>query len=423
MSRVRRLVVVSLDGMRPEAYRHPQNVGLKMPNLEELVAAGASADAVESIYPSTTYPAHATLATGVPPRVHGIYCHLASLDPTERARPWHWFARAIRVPAIWSVARATGLRTAAIGWPVSAGATIDFNVPEIWDPAAPNPLADFQTAARHSTPGLFEELLRELRPALEKASQDVLRTEAALYVWRKYRPNLMLLHLMEYDDAAHSHGPLAPEARAALERADALLGRLRDALSDARDAVVVVLSDHGFVPVQKDAAPLVALAQEGLFEKRNSEWELKRLGAVHAGGSFALYWLEEPGKDDRHALTRAVERLQKSGAVAEVVDRERLEELGADPDAEMILDAAPGYFFSDRFEGPLVETCAAERGTHGHLPTRAGLEAGFVAAGEGVARGKNLGLLTLMQVGRTLMELLGLPADVLATDEAALDLG
>ncbi len=78
-----RLAVLSVDGMRPDFYRRPQEFGLKIPNLLELVKSGASADAVESIYPTTTYPAHATLVTGVPPSVHGIYSHLASLDPTE----------------------------------------------------------------------------------------------------------------------------------------------------------------------------------------------------------------------------------------------------------------------------------------------------------------------------------------------------
>ena len=130
-----RLAVLSVDGMRPDFYRRPQEFGLKIPNLLELVKSGASADAVESIYPTTTYPAHATLVTGVPPSVHGIYSHLASLDPTEKARPWCWFASALRVPAVWDVVRATGRKAAAISWPVSAGAAIDYNIPEIWDPA------------------------------------------------------------------------------------------------------------------------------------------------------------------------------------------------------------------------------------------------------------------------------------------------
>ena len=86
-----RLVLLSVDGLRPDIYRAPESRH-RFPNLTALEKAGASAEAVETIYPSTTYPAHATIVTGLPPRVHGIYSHLASLDPTEKARPWCWFA-------------------------------------------------------------------------------------------------------------------------------------------------------------------------------------------------------------------------------------------------------------------------------------------------------------------------------------------
>ena len=418
------LIVISLDGVRADLCRRTEESGLRLPNLRDLMATGASAEAVETIYPSTTYPAHATLVTGVPPRIHGIYSHLASLDPTERARPWHWFAQPIRVPALWNVARAVGIRTASVGWPVSAGAPIDYNVPEIWNAALPNPLEDLETVARHATPGLFEELEKELAPIMPSAAPDQLRLEAALSIWRRYCPDLMLLHLVEYDHAAHSHGPLSREALGALERSDAHIGRFREVAEDRGSVDFVVLSDHGFVAVDKEAAPLVALGEEGLFVKVNeSSWELRRLGAVHGGGSFALYWLEKPSSEDRRALDRAVDRVKQTGAVAEIVDRARLEKLSADPDAEMILDAAPGYYFSDRFDGPLVRHGAKDRGTHGHLPTREGLEALFIAAGPGVARGKNLGRLTLVQVARALIDLAGLPPETLAPDVAPVDLG
>ena len=58
-----KLILLSLDGLRPEIYRAPA-ARHRFPNLAALEQAGASAEAVESIYPSTTYPAHATLVTG-----------------------------------------------------------------------------------------------------------------------------------------------------------------------------------------------------------------------------------------------------------------------------------------------------------------------------------------------------------------------
>ena len=161
MTPPRRLVLLSVDGLRPDIYRAPES-SHRFPNLAALEKAGASAEAVETIYPSTTYPAHATIVTGLPPRAHGIYSHLASLDPTEKARPWCWFAPVCRAPALWNVARASGRKTAALSWPVSAGAAIDHNIPEIWNPAVADPHRDFDTPARHSTPGLFAEVAQTL---------------------------------------------------------------------------------------------------------------------------------------------------------------------------------------------------------------------------------------------------------------------
>jgi predicted AlkP superfamily pyrophosphatase or phosphodiesterase len=414
------LIVVSVDGMRADALRAPQS--RRIPRVMELMAGGASCEGVERVYPSTTYPAHATLVTGVEPRAHGIYSHLASLDPTASARPWHWFARAIRVPTLWTAARATGRKTAAVGWPVSAGASMDYNLPEIWDPAAAEPLQDVRTVARYSTPGLYEELMKALAPLMEGASPDRLRCEGALYLWKRFRPDLLLLHLIEYDHHAHQSGPFSEQAAAALERTDAEIALLRD-FTRERHATFVVLSDHGFIPVEKEAAPLAVMAEEGLFGAgKNGAWELDRLGAVHAGGSLALYWLEAPNAANRRALARSLQRLKDSGALGEIVDRGRLESLGADPDAEMILEAAPGFYFSGRMDGPVIGEGTADGGTHGNLPSVKGLEAAFVAAGEGIAPGKKLGRSTLAQVGSTLMDLMGLPVETLAADASPFDL-
>jgi predicted AlkP superfamily pyrophosphatase or phosphodiesterase len=418
-----RLIVLSVDGMHPDFYRRAKDFDVKIPNILGLVESGASADAVESVYPSTTYPAHATLVTGVPPRVHGIYSHLASLDPTETARPWHWFAQALDVPALWTVARVEGLKTAAISWPVSAGAPIDYNMPEIWDPGAANPHEDFKTVAQHSTPGLYEELFKVLGPVLGRVKPDRLRAEAALYLLKRRRPELLLVHFVEYDYQSHSCGPTSREALDALQETDVEIGRLREAWGDEVGVTIVVLSDHGFVPVEKEVAPLVILSEEGLFGlKAHGKPELRRLGAVQAGGSFALYWLEEPSAEDRRALDRAVNRLRKTGAVSEVVARPKLESLAADPDAELMLEASTGYCFSDRFRGPGVQKTTTDHGTHGHLPSRAGLEASFVIAGPGVTPHRNLGRVKLTDVAPTLARRMGLPPGMLASETEPLQL-
>jgi predicted AlkP superfamily pyrophosphatase or phosphodiesterase len=384
---------------------------------------GASAEAVETIYPSTTYPAHATIVTGLPPRAHGIYSHLASLDPTEKARPWCWFAQALRAPALWDVARASGRRIAALSWPVSAGAAIHHNIPEIWNPALPDPNLDYETPAQHSTPGLFAEVARVLMPMLGKADPDQIRGEAAIYLWNHYRPDLLLVHFIWYDSKAHAFGPASPEALTALESAEQAIGKIRDAISSDPATTLVVLSDHGFVPVEKEAAPLVVLAQHGLFTRgADGTLALRRLGAVSAGGSLAAYWLEEPSADDRRRLAAALDLLCTTGAVQEIVDRRQLEALGADPDAELMIEAAPGFCFSDRLEGPVVSGSPEDRGTHGYFPSRSGMEATFIAVGREIAPGESLGRISLMQIAPTLAQVMGLPADILASREKPLAL-
>ena len=373
---------------------------------------------METIYPSTTYPAHATIVTGLPPRAHGIYSHLASLDPTEKHRPWCWFAPVLKAPTLWDVARASGRKTAALSWPVSVGAAIDHNIPEIWNPAVADPHRDFETPARHSTPGLFAEAAKLLMPMLGKADPDQLRGEAACYLWNHYRPDLLMVHFVWYDSQAHAFGPASPEALTALESADQAIGKIRDAISSDPATTLVVLSDHGFVPVEKEAAPLVAFAEHGLFARgADGSLALRRLGAVSAGGSLAVYWLDEPSADDRRRLAKAVDRLRETGAVQKIVDRAQLEALEADPDAELMIEAAPGFAFSDRLEGPVLSDSAKDRGTHGYLPSHPGMEAMFIAVGRDIAPGKDLGRISLKQIAPTLARVMGLPADILASAE------
>jgi hypothetical protein len=177
------------------------------------------------------------------------------------------------------------------------------------------------------------------------------------------------------------------------------------------------------VPVEKEAAPLVVLADYGLFPRgADGSLVLRRLGAVNAGGSFALYWLEEPTADDRRRLAQAVGTLLATGAVQEVVDRAKLDALEADPDAELMLEAVPGVTFCDRTEGPVLGDSLKDRGTHGYLPTRSGLEATFIAVGREITAGKNLGHISLRQIAPTLASLMGLPVDISAPEQKPIEL-
>ena len=105
-----------------------------------------------------------------------------------------------------------------------------------------------------------------------------------------------------------------------------------------------------------------------------------------------------------------------------MLDRDRLKVLGADPDAELMLDANPGCYFSDRHAGSIVQESAKDRGTHGHLPSVAGMEAGFVAAGPEIEPGKDLGRIGLARVAPTLMNQMQITKGILASEAEPLAL-
>ena len=122
------VVLISIDGLRPEFYLDPR---WPAPMLRQLVARGAHAEGVQGVFPTVTYPSHTTIVTGVRPDRHGIHYN-SPFEPDGQTGRWFWEESLIRVPALWDLTRKAGLQTAALGWPVTVGAPIDRNVPEVW---------------------------------------------------------------------------------------------------------------------------------------------------------------------------------------------------------------------------------------------------------------------------------------------------
>jgi predicted AlkP superfamily pyrophosphatase or phosphodiesterase len=82
----RHVVLISLDGLRPEFYLDP---AYPAPTLRALAAAGSQARRAEPVFPPGTYPTHATIVTGVRPSRHGILFNgILETDDAARCRRW-----------------------------------------------------------------------------------------------------------------------------------------------------------------------------------------------------------------------------------------------------------------------------------------------------------------------------------------------
>jgi predicted AlkP superfamily pyrophosphatase or phosphodiesterase len=406
-------VLISVDGLMPAAYARPDELGLAVPNLRRLAANGAAARGVVGVLPSVTYPSHTTLITGVPPRLHGILYN-TYFDPlAESNDAWLWYAREIRVPTLVSAARSRGRTVGAVSWPVSVGLDADYLVPEFWRSGSTH-ASDLELLRALSTPGLVDAIEAFRGRSLTWPATDADRADMALTILRTFRPGLLLLHLFEVDKYEHTFGPGSREARAAIERSDAEVGRLLAAIEElgiADRTLVAVVSDHGFVEVSRIVRPNALLAENGLLEVDDKGKVRSWKAYFHShGGTASLQLADRSDESTRRKVRELFEaKLRESGSgLAGMLDGPRIAELGGDPAAaELWLEAADGFSISRTPTGGWFGD-PVDRGYHGHAPDRPALHASLILAGPGVEPGRDLGVVKMTRIAPTIAAWLGL---------------
>ena len=405
-----RVVMISVDGLMPDYYQKADALGLRIPNLRRLMREGAWAR-VRGVLPSVTYPSHTTLITGVPPRVHGIGSN-TYFDPEERSSgAWHWYAAEVQVPTLVSAARARGLATGAVSWPVSVGRFADWNVPEFFRGSSTH-RSDLRLVDALSTPGLVSAAEAERGRPFAWPFTDAERTDLAVHVLKHHKPRLMLLHIFDVDHEEHEHGPMTPEAKRAVEESDANIGRVLaaiDAAGVAAETLVAIVSDHGFLPVAGSIRPNTMLREAGLLQVDEKGKITAWQAAFQSSGGTAALRVNEGAPRGTVERVRALlePRLaDPASGLREVLDTDAVRAIGGE-DAALVLNAREGFVFQNAAAGEwLGETTS--RGTHGHVPNRDELHASLILAGAGNARRGDLGVVRMTQIGPTLARALGL---------------
>jgi predicted AlkP superfamily pyrophosphatase or phosphodiesterase len=412
-----RALVISIDGLTPRHYREAAERGLRIPNLAKLIAEGASADGVVGVLPTLTYPSHVTLMTGVRPNEHGIVSNKI-FDPFEKADgAWYWFASDIRVPTLVSAARAKGLHTATISWPVAIGLESDFNMPEFWRGSSKHPF-DVRFLEQFSTPGLLTAVgAARGRPMQAFPDQrDADRADVACWVIENRAPELVMVHFFDLDFAEHDFGSMSPEALARLEETDRLLGRLLDSLAKSKhrdDTLVAIVSDHGFVPTSTTVKPNVWLASAGLVRLDAKGQVIDYRAIFHAEGGSASLQLRDGNDTAAVALVRellAPKLADPANGIERLLDEETVAKLGGT--GSLVLDARDGFEFSGSPRGEWKEP-SRRKANHGYAPLRDSIRAGLVIAGPGVAPG-NLGVVPMTSIAPTIARHLGIELSPLA---------
>jgi predicted AlkP superfamily pyrophosphatase or phosphodiesterase len=418
------VLMISIDGLKPEYITQADAHGMKIPYLRTLLREGTYAEGVVGIWPTVTYPSHTTLITGVWPAEHGIYNNM-EFDPLQHySGAWNWYAPLIRVPTLWTAARAGGLRTASVGWPVSAGATdVDWLIPEFWRSADPsggeNPEDRLLIAAVSRPATLLKELQAKAGEYMmgneTTIGGDETKTRYAVEILRRLKPGFMTLHLSSLDDAQHAHGPFSAEADADLEALDGMVKRLTKAAVEADpEAVVVVVSDHGFMTITHLVNVAIPFLQAGLVEATVNPatkavtvtaWKAEPWGA---GGMAAVMLKDANDKATEQQVKAMLDKLAAApeNGITQVLDREAMKQRGAFPDAAFLVVLKPGYYTGAATSGDLVTVIPTAMGSHGFSPEYPEMRASFFAVGKGIARQRDLGVVDMRQIAPTVAKIL-----------------
>jgi hypothetical protein len=412
-----RVLLVSIAGLSPRAYGAAGERAW-MPALAALARAGVRADAVVPVVPASPGPAHATLATGRAPSVHGLASdHPLGARGVDPAR--YREASAIEAPAIWTLARGAGASTALLGWPASVGAEVDWLFPEL----IPARLGEASPALLEGrvAPTSLWEAARALGVDRPEAGfpgpprDDLLAALACHVLSSAEPPRLTLLRLSQTELPLRRAGPDSAEAARAFAGADAALARVLaclDAAGRLATTALLAVGDAPATPVHTLVEPNVALAGAGLLVPRPAgssgvqRWD----AIVRSNGTSAFVYARdsESAVLARRALTEAAERTR----AFRVVSAEEMLALATDRDAWFGLEASPGYVIGDGLGSRGALLPSAARGAFGALTAGPSDALGFVAWGAGVRAGVRVPELRQTDVAPTVARLLrfGLPA-------------
>ena len=309
-------IAICLDGCEPEYLDKAIADGL-MPTLKRMKESGTNRLA-HSVIPSFTNPNNLSIATGRPPKVHGI-CGNYLYDPETGEEVMMNDVRFLRAPTIFSKFYEAGARVAVVTAKdklralLGAGLKFDDDRARCFSAEK----SDTSTQAEHGQ----EEASKWLgmaQPEVYSAELSEFVFAAGVKLLREWKPDVMYLTTTDY--VQHKYAPDQAEAKAFYEMFDKYLADL-----DAMGAAIVVTADHGMKP-KHDAKgdPQVIYVQDLL-----DDW-LGQAAArvilpitdpyvVHHGalGAFATAYL--PADADRADI---IARLEARDEMLEVVTKE-----------------------------------------------------------------------------------------------------
>lgn len=412
------LIVISFDAVSSEDIDKLE----KLDNFKYLMDNGSVIKNVESVYPTLTYPAHATIMTGMYPKNHGIINN--TLNKFSDINPnWYWYRKYIKTKTLYDLASEKGLTTAALLWPVAGRSRINYNLAEIFAPKPwQNQLVMSALAGSLKYQLDLNKRFGHLRNGLSQPALDNFVHESVKYTIDKYKPNLLLIHYTDVDTNRHYHGYNSNEANDALLRHDKRLGEIIKALKEANifeESTIVALGDHSAL----DGDYMIRL--NSLF-RENGLLEVNKKGIItsykavakNCDGSSYVYLKDKNDTDTYKKVKELLENLKNSdkSPIDFILNSKEAEDEGADPNCSFMVEGNLNYYFVDETLGKVIEKVKESevgkvphrtKATHGYHPKKPNYNTFFMAFGKGIKKGVKIDGGKLINHGPTLAKILG----------------
>lgn len=396
----KRVILISLDALSSTEF----SIVKQLPNFSKLINEGSYCRQEFSVYPSLTFPCHASIATGCNPGSHGIISNYL-FEPGSEIHHWNFYTSNLKRKAIWDYAVENNKTVLNMSWPVSAGGNIRWSMPEM-TPAKPklwtigNFFRQLEVFRRFGTPGFaFRSLWEEKQliknwftgkqPNLDK--HMISQFQRAI---RKYPFDIALFHIYGMDNAKHTHGINSKAVHSYLNLYDTFIGNLIEFVDEQKkhgeSVCLMVTGDHSQLPVKKSVFLNVLLNDMNLCHYKNGK--LVSWDALFApcDGSAYLYVKNKNRLNEITDMVRS--RLENHPAIAKIFSPKEAATLGADPDCALMVESADGY-------GTETNWCAAAsldqnfvtdshcKGLHGYLPSHPDYQTLFFCYGPEVSNG------------------------------------
>lgn len=406
----RYLILISLDAVGMEDLKILKN----LPNFSALLKRGSLITDVESIYPSLTYPAHTSIITGKYPKHHGIINN-TKLERNLNHPDWYWYHKDIKGKTLYDVAEEKGMKTCSILWPVTARSHITYNMPEIFGTKKwHNQLWRSLTSGSLSYQLKMLKYLKLIEKGMTRPAFDQFTTEVACETIKAYQPQLLMLHLLDLDMYKHDQGLNPKMLKDVLSRFDSQLGKIIDSLKEANiyeKTVIAVMGDHTQLEVSKLIRLNTIFIQKGWL-KVDTKGRLKSYDVLAKGcdGSTYLYLKNALLK---HQVREVLEQVE---GIECILEKNEIKILGADAQADFMVEAKKGYYFVDETSGDLIESIhqASDgnvhryKACHGYLPTKANYQTFLLMSGVGIKQGYTVKGGSLIDHAPTFAKILGL---------------